>query len=194
LLWVSGNCSRLLLEKRRIEMGKCTVIDEFEGEFKGFSYTGEVFWDKENKRSFCKIYPQGLDHSTIQRDTYTQAIWEVEKLINDHLEESKKEEAQTFVLIGIGSEDAYEISEYYQDLEEFSETDWVSSWDDTCVMQEFYPGIWYFDDKWYVAIKADKGLYNKPISEELKNLPMEVLRNAQKFVAKRVKEILKKGK
>ena len=175
-------------------MERYTVIDKFEGEFKGFSYTGEVFWDKENRRSFCNIYPQGLGYGTIQRDTYSQAIWEVERVINKYIEDSKIKDSKLFILIRIGREDDYEIGSYYQDLEEFGEEQWICLNNEDCVMSEIesIPGVWTEGENFYVAVQTNEDLYNSPVNEELKNLPMEVLKNAQKFVAKRVKEILKK--
>jgi hypothetical protein len=182
-------------EREINKMGKCTVIDEFEGEYKGIPYDGNIFWDTEEHISICKVYPIGIGrYVLIQRDSFKSAIWETERAIDQHIEDSKKKDSKTFILIRIGSETDYSVSEFYQDLEE--ENLWISCCDEGSSMEEVVdiPGIWNYEDICYVAVETSEDMLNKPIPEELKNLPMEVLKNAQKFVAKRVKEILKKGK
>jgi hypothetical protein len=174
-------------------MERYTTIDEFEGEYKGIPYDGNILWDTEEHISICKVYPIGIGrYVLIQRDSFKSAIWETERAIDQHIEDSKKKDSKTFILIRIGSETDYSVSEFYQDLEE--ENLWISCCDEGSSMEEVVdiPGVWNVGDEYYVAVEANKDLFNSPISEDIKNLPIEVLKNAQKFVTKRVKEILKK--
>lgn len=176
----------------RLKSLQFDTIEKFKGQFKGITYTGEVLWDKQERESIVNVNIEKPDVIIkVQEDSYKSAIQETKRLINEHFEKSKKKDSKTFILIRIGSEDDYTISEYYQDYEDENENLWISCYDEETTIEEVVdiPGVWNAGDKYYVAVETKEDLYNSPVNEELKNLPMEVLRNAQKFVAKRVKDL-----
>jgi hypothetical protein len=183
-------------EDSLITIDKEILIDSLCDKFKNIPYEGKLFYNTKTKRIFCKIHLnlEGRLY-TIQKDSYTQAIEAVEKEINDylHLAVIEKTSKRFLTIPVVETEyDNWGIEEYYQDLENFEELIWISADDSDVVMQVIIPGVWSFDNRFYIAIETE--LEESSIRNEIDKIMMNSLSSLQKIITKKIRTLEKSQK
>lgn len=182
-------------------MGDYTLLEKFNEEYEGICYNGEIFYDKINKISFCKIYFNltGFDNM-VQRDTYSSAVSEVEKRINEHLSFINMEKTvKKFLTLPLNNIDCcWDIESYYQDFENYGKKKWISTNDNDCIMSEIAPGVWCWErySNYFLVVETTLSIedIDKRTRNYLDSFILESLKNMKSKFFKKVKDFENKVK